>query len=131
MIEPTDPQTIYVPYYDPAVVYGAWPYPSYPPYYWPHALLAVCRGRGIARGPCVRRRLCRLGAGPAGGDYWGGGVNWGGNNININRPVNINNINAGGNNWNHNPDHRHGVRYNNNRCRQQMQQGQQYPRRRE
>ncbi|HEY6382377.1 MAG TPA: DUF3300 domain-containing protein, partial [Pseudolabrys sp.] len=24
-IEPTNPETIYVPYYDPAVVYGAWP----------------------------------------------------------------------------------------------------------
>src|SRR5215468_7257010 len=33
-IEPTDPRTIYVPYYDPAVVYGAWPYPDYPPYYY-------------------------------------------------------------------------------------------------
>jgi hypothetical protein len=30
-IEPTDPNTLYVPYYDPAVVYGAWPYPAYPP----------------------------------------------------------------------------------------------------
>src|SRR5271170_758189 len=34
-IAPTDPDTIYVPYYDPAVVYGDWPYPDYPPYYWP------------------------------------------------------------------------------------------------
>ena len=34
-IAPTDPNTVYVPYYDPSVVYGAWPYPSYPPYYWP------------------------------------------------------------------------------------------------
>ena len=25
-IEPTDPNTVYVPYYDPAVVYGQWPY---------------------------------------------------------------------------------------------------------
>ena len=33
-IEPTDPETIYVPYYDPAVVYGGWPYPEYPPYYF-------------------------------------------------------------------------------------------------
>jgi hypothetical protein len=24
-IEPTDPNTIYVPYYDPGVVYGEWP----------------------------------------------------------------------------------------------------------
>ncbi|HEY0235008.1 MAG TPA: DUF3300 domain-containing protein, partial [Afipia sp.] len=30
VIEPAAPETIYVPYYDPAVVYGAWPYPAYP-----------------------------------------------------------------------------------------------------
>jgi hypothetical protein len=29
-IEPTDPNTVYVPYYDPGVVYGEWPYPDYP-----------------------------------------------------------------------------------------------------
>ena len=63
VIEPTDPHTIYVPYYDPAVVYGSWPYPSYPPYYlgagyWPGggALLAT----GLAFG-----RATRLGVGPA------------------------------------------------------------------
>ncbi|HLY88156.1 MAG TPA: DUF3300 domain-containing protein, partial [Acetobacteraceae bacterium] len=33
-IEPTDPDTLYVPYYDPAVVYGEWPYSDYPPYYF-------------------------------------------------------------------------------------------------
>src|SRR5262245_66408269 len=27
-IEPTDPNTVYVPYYDPAVVYGDWLYPD-------------------------------------------------------------------------------------------------------
>jgi hypothetical protein len=34
VIEPTDPDTIYVPYYDPAVAYGGWPYPDYQPYYF-------------------------------------------------------------------------------------------------
>src|SRR5512143_1253756 len=34
-IEPASPDVVYVPYYDPAVVYGAWPYPDYPPYYYP------------------------------------------------------------------------------------------------
>lgn len=34
-IEPANPQTIYVPAYNPTVVYGAWGYPAYPPYYWP------------------------------------------------------------------------------------------------
>ncbi|MDE2029996.1 MAG: DUF3300 domain-containing protein, partial [Alphaproteobacteria bacterium] len=31
-VEPTDPYRIYVPSYNPVTVYGAWPYPSYPPY---------------------------------------------------------------------------------------------------
>src|SRR6201995_865839 len=30
VIEPTDPDTMYVPYYDPAVAYGTWPYADYP-----------------------------------------------------------------------------------------------------
>ena len=34
VIEPTTPETVYVPYYEPSVVYGAWPYPDYPPYYF-------------------------------------------------------------------------------------------------
>jgi hypothetical protein len=35
VIEPTSPQTVYVPVYSPTVVYGAWPYPAYPPLYFP------------------------------------------------------------------------------------------------
>ena len=31
-IEPASPQVVYVPTYNPTVVYGAWPYPAYPPY---------------------------------------------------------------------------------------------------
>jgi hypothetical protein len=108
VIEPTDPQTVYVPYYDPAVVYGAWPYPAYPPYYWgasywPGGGALLATGLAFGAGYAVGRWA-------SGGNYWGGGVNWGNNNINVNRPVNIN---TGGNNWNHNVDHRHGVRYNN------------------
>src|SRR5947207_11895539 len=34
VIQQAQPDTIYVPYYDPATVYGAWPYASYPPYYF-------------------------------------------------------------------------------------------------
>ena len=33
-IEPAGPDEVYVPVYDPTVVYGAWPYDDYPPYYW-------------------------------------------------------------------------------------------------
>ncbi|WP_050467860.1 DUF3300 domain-containing protein [Herbaspirillum chlorophenolicum] len=34
VIEPVDPQVIYVPYYNPVVVYGSWWWPSNPPVYW-------------------------------------------------------------------------------------------------
>jgi len=34
-IEPPSPDVIYVPYYDPNVVYGPWWWPYYPPIYWP------------------------------------------------------------------------------------------------
>jgi len=33
-IEPADPQIVYVPYYDPVVVYGSWWWPAYPPVHW-------------------------------------------------------------------------------------------------
>jgi hypothetical protein len=107
VIEPTEPNTIYVPYYNPAVVYGAWPYPAYPPYYfgYPGYIAAGVVATGLAFGAGYA-----LGRWASGGNYWGGGCNWGGNNININRPVNINNI---GNNWQHNSAHRHGVKYSN------------------
>ena len=35
VIQPADPQTVYVPVYNPTEVYGTWPYPSYPPVYMP------------------------------------------------------------------------------------------------
>jgi Protein of unknown function (DUF3300)/Chaperone of endosialidase len=107
VIEPTDPNTVYVPYYNPAVVYGAWPYPAYPPYYFPAPgyIAAGVVATGLAFGAAYA-----VGRWASGGNYWGGGVGWGNNNINVNRPVNINNI---GNNWQHNSAHRHGVKYNN------------------
>jgi hypothetical protein len=118
-IAPTDPQTVYVPYYDPAVVYGAWPYPAYPPYYWPSPYPGYVAGAAIATGLAFGAGYA-VGRWASGGNYWGGGVNWGGNNINVNRPVNINNS---GNNWTHNSDHRHGVRYNNTNVSNKFNKG--------
>jgi hypothetical protein len=107
-IAPTDPDTIYVPYYDPAVVYGQWPYADYPPYYWPApgyiAAGVIATGIAFGAGYAVGRWV-------SGGYRWGGGLNWGGNNILVNRSVNINNVNV--NNWTHNTAHRQGVRYAN------------------
>ena len=34
VIEPVNPQVIYVPYYNPTVIYGGWWWPQRPPVYW-------------------------------------------------------------------------------------------------
>jgi hypothetical protein len=99
VIEPTDPNTLYVPYYEPATVYGAWPYADYPPYYfgYPSYIGAGVVAAGIAFGTAWA--IGRW------GNYWGGGCNWGNRNVYVNhRTTNV---------WNHNPAHRQGVRYNN------------------
>ena len=111
VIESADPNTLYVPYYDPATVYGAWPYAAYPPYYfgYPSYIGAGVIAAGLAFGTAWA--IGRW------GNYWGGGCNWGNRNLYINRYNKINNI---GNNWQHNPSHRQGVRYNNANVQQRF-----------
>ncbi len=103
VVESANPDTIYVPYYDPAVVYGAWPYPAYPPYYYyPPYIGSGVLASGIA-----------FGIGYAVGhwgwhdNYWGGGINWNNNNLIVNHPIN----NRPGNNWNH-VAHHQDIRHN-------------------
>lgn len=116
VIEPVQPNTVYVPYYDPGVVYGSWPYPAYPPYAFPApgyiAGTAIATGVAFASGVAV-------GAWARPGGWWGGGFNWGNNNININNDIDINKRN----NWVHNSDHRHGVRYSNDSVKQKFTKG--------
>src|SRR5262245_3098336 len=111
VIEPTSPEAVYVPYYEPSVVYGSWDYPSYPPYYFPPAPGWVVGGAiatGIAWGSAFA----------IGNAIWDN-CDWGhGNinvdidkNVNINKHVDRNNVKTG--NWEHNPQHRKGVSYNN------------------
>ena len=75
VIEPADPNTMYVPYYDPAAVYGAWPYAEYPPYYfgYPSYIGAGVIAAGLAFGTAWA--IGRW------GNYWGGGFNWGNRNL--------------------------------------------------
>src|SRR3984957_19913129 len=106
VIEQTDPNQVYVPYYEPAVVYGAWPYANYPPYYfgYPSYIGAGVIAAGVAFG--TARAIGRW------GNYWGGGCNWGNRNVYVNhRTTNV---------WNHNPAHRQGVRYNNANVQQRF-----------
>lgn len=51
VIEPVNPDVVYVPYYDPFVVYGTWWYPDYPPFYfYPAPSLVFTFGFGITLG---------------------------------------------------------------------------------
>jgi hypothetical protein len=102
VIEPVDPGVYYVPVYNPAVAYGAWSYPDYPPFYWsPPGFVAsnvVSFAAGVAVGSAI----------------WGG-CDWWQHNviINVNRfnAFNHTNINIANDAWIHNPEHRHGVPY--------------------
>ena len=110
-IEPTDPETVYVPAYDPTWVYGPWWWPGYPPYviypYWPGVVVApgfITFGIG-----------CSVGA--SWGHVWG---NWDWRHrrvfVNENRNININRRNIDASRlrttpWVHSSVHRRGAPY--------------------
>jgi hypothetical protein len=101
VIESSKPEVVYVPTYNPAVIYGTWWYP-YPPYsmYPPAYVYPPYAGLHFAAGVAV------------GAAIWGN-MNWGGNNVNINvnKYNNFNKANLQNNNFNHNAANRKGVAY--------------------
>ena len=108
VIQPAQPQVVYVPTYNPTVVYGAWPYPSYPPYYIPPP-------PGYYFGSALMTGLA-FGAGLAITNSLWGGYNWGRNdvNINVNRYNNVNvnrKLDVNQTNFTHNSAGRKGVPY--------------------
>ena len=119
-IESPSPQVVYVPVYNPSVVYGAWWYPAYPPYvYYPPGYVAGT--------------FFSFGIGVVVGAAWGyawGWCDWHRHHvhININRNLSVNrHINRrqyqtawhrrgyvsrhGRGTWQHNAVHRKGVAY--------------------
>ncbi|HZX82491.1 MAG TPA: DUF3300 domain-containing protein, partial [Reyranella sp.] len=115
VIEPANPEVIYVPYYNPTWAYGPWPYPAYPPVYYPPppnygAALAtgMMFGVGVAAGAAM-----------FGGWHWGwAGGSWGASytTVNVNRAtsISVNNFDANryrDGQWQHDPAHRDGVPY--------------------
>src|SRR6266704_2662216 len=113
-IEQANPDVVYVPSYDPTVMYGPPPaeYPYYPytyPGYVPGTALAW--GAGIALGAA---------AWGSWGGHWGN-CDWNGGNVKINNNYNYNKNNnfnrnvtrQGQGNWQHNPQHRGNAPYAN------------------
>lgn len=100
-IVPANPQVVYVPTYNPTVVYGTWPYPAYPPVYVPPP-----PGYAIATGFATG---LAFGAGVAVANSLWGGFNWNTHDVNINvnhyNNINVNNqinVNSSTTNWNRN-----------------------------
>jgi hypothetical protein len=119
VIQPASPQVIYVPQYNPVVVYGPppviYPYPAI--YYPPPPTGAIVAAGVISFGVGLA-----VGAWMSGWHGWGGygwGCGWGRNttvvvNNNFIRTNNFNRVNVTNNNtWVHNPAHRAGVPYRN------------------
>ncbi|MFP3558894.1 DUF3300 domain-containing protein [Paraburkholderia sp. SIMBA_049] len=113
-IVPANPEVVYVPTYNPTVVYGTWPYPAYPPVYVPPP-----PGYAIATGFMTG---LAFGAGVAVANSLWGGFNWNNHdvNINVNRYNNINvnnriNSNTSTANWNRNESiNRNNANFNRN-----------------
>lgn len=117
-IEPSSPDSVYVPYYEPQVVYGDWPYSDYPayPYYWgyPGYIGAGIIATGVAFGAAYALGRWATGGYWGGGGWWGGSrVNWGGGAISINRGARVEH-------WQHDVRHRQGARYNNSNLQQRF-----------
>jgi hypothetical protein len=107
VIEPANPQVVYVPYYNPMVMYGPWWWPAYQPVYWdpwpgdfrgPRFGVGFTWGVGISVGP----------------RFFFGTFNWPYRSVFVGKvnnfyyhPRNVNRVTV----WAHNPTHRRGVRY--------------------
>ena len=120
IIEPASPEVVYVPAYDPNVVYGPWWYSDYPPYYWPYP-----------------------GAHYVNGFFWGTGIAiaagiWGWNHfdwrdrdidIDVNKwnNINVNRAKITNGKWEHRPDRRGPVPYKNKDVRDKFKQADRRP----
>ncbi|MBM3646640.1 MAG: DUF3300 domain-containing protein [Alphaproteobacteria bacterium] len=126
VIEPTNPEVIYVPYYNPSWAYGPWPYPAYPPPYYPPPpnygamlMAGMMFGLGVAAGAAM-----------FGGWHWGwSGGGWGNSytTVNVNKATHIGANNFYANRyadgrWAHDPTHRDGVPYRTSAERQRYNQ---------
>jgi uncharacterized protein DUF3300 len=113
VVVPADPQVVYVPYYDPFVVYGTWWWPAYPPVYWrPWTGYVVRPGFVVVWTPGIR-----VTAG-----FFFGACDWQRrqvrvvqvNNYYYNRTVIVNRqvtVNRTPGVWQHDPWHRRGIGY--------------------
>ncbi len=114
-----NPEVVYVPYYNPMVVYGSWWWPSYPPVYWaPWPGYAVSYRPGLYWGPAIGVSF----------GFFFGAVDWHSHHVNVvhndyydrrfarNRPEG--HVREAITPWRHDPAHRQNVPYRSPAVRQ-------------
>ncbi len=116
VIAPPDPNSVYVPVYDPNDIYGAWAYPDYPPDYFPGYF------PGVEIGP-LGFGWFDVGVVTA---LWGWDrSDWGGHRIDVDagrfNALNRNHPAIASGIWQHDPSHRGGVPYRNPAVRARFQ----------
>jgi hypothetical protein len=118
VIEPPAPQVVYVPHYSPAVVYGPWLWPAYPPVFWaPPAYYAVPAYSPVfAWGPGIA-----ISAG-----FFFGHADWHHRHVTVVNKhvtnVTVNRTSVRRTAWRHDPAHRRGVPFRNPEARQRIAQ---------
>jgi hypothetical protein len=98
ILEPAQPDVVYVPVYNPAVVYGPWPYVEYPPFFFAPAPGFFVGPIGIGIGFSVGFGVVD--------PLWGWGhLGWGEHNVFINNVaysrISYNHIGVAGGTWHH------------------------------
>jgi len=112
-IQPVRREVVYVPYYNPAVVYGRWHWTDYPPYYWSR--------------PISYQGTFYWGySAPVGDWFYSSGFHWPRRTvvISVNRPYYYHShrqygYHEGARFWRHNPHHRRGAHYRHVEVRRQ------------
>lgn len=114
IIEPAQPDLVYVPAYDPSIVYGPWWAPAYPPWFW-----YPPPNYGYAVGVVITTGIIFGVARVVSQDHWRWAhPDWRGHRINVNTGNNrfwnrAGNPPPANGNWLHRPAQRRGVAYPN------------------
>ncbi len=113
LVQPVNPRIIYVPYYNPLVVYGSWWWPAHPPVHWqpwPSYYARPGYASGFYFGPSIRISA----------EFFFGAIDWPRRQVGVvqmnkhyfNNATAIRQVRASPPDaWNHNPDRRAGVAY--------------------
>ena len=114
VIEPPAREVVYVPYYSPAVVYGPWWYPAYPPVFWAPPPAYYAYGPAFYWGPAIAFST----------GFFFGAFDWGHRHTVVHHHHSSHHHHghhARHSQWRHDPAHRRGVPFRTTAARERFQ----------